>query len=100
MYRSGREQRRAAMTAGASFVAGALLVVTAAVGGIISHPSDIGTGTVGSGSAASPNPPLHQASLPAPHTRPVAAASHSPACTDPAPSGSGRPLPPPVAWPT
>ncbi len=52
MYRSGREQRRAAMTAGASFVAGALLVVTAAVGGIVSHPNDAGTGTVGPGSGA------------------------------------------------
>ncbi|MBG6218887.1 acyl-CoA thioesterase-1 [Arthrobacter sp. CAN_A6] len=51
MRRTGPEQRRAAMTAGASFVAGALLVATAAVGSLHTTGSDAAGATTGSGSA-------------------------------------------------
>lgn len=50
MYRSGRERRRAAITAGASFVAGTLLITTAAVGGMVTS-QQAGTSPVSSTTA-------------------------------------------------
>ncbi|WP_181036527.1 SGNH/GDSL hydrolase family protein [Arthrobacter sp. B1805] len=112
MYRSGREQRRAALTAGASFAAGALLVATAAVGGIVSsHPGDttgsvvsgpVTTGSVDTNAASAPftgapssgdsGATSHQAGLLASQAGTIAAGAHNTECINPVTGGPGQPL--------
>lgn len=83
MYRTGREQRRAALSAGASFFLGALLIVTAAVGGSLTS-----TGSTPSAPLGMHAPRAGQGQPAAPADS-MAVTAHHPrtACTDPISGG-------------
>lgn len=89
MYRSGRDQRRAAMTAGASFVLGAVLVVTAAIGGSVTPHGATTSASSAMTSVQGSGPGQDQPAPPSDTSAVVASHDRRPACTDPISGGPG-----------